>query len=1017
MNMGRWDRRRSTPQYFPSKRLCDNGFHLAKPFFIVFLRNFLTINQLKDMTSREIRKAFLDFFASKQHKIVPSAPLVLKNDPTLMFTNSGMVQFKDYFLGNGTPPAVRIADTQKCLRVSGKHNDLEDVGFDGTHHTMFEMLGNWSFGDYFKAEAIDWSWELLHTVLGLPADRLYATVFGGDEKEGLASDEEARNYWRKYLPDNQILDGNKKDNFWEMGAQGPCGPCSEIHFDFRSDEERAKVPGEKLVNMDDPSVVEIWNNVFMQFERKADGSLVVLPAQHVDTGMGFERLCMILQGKKYTYDTDIFTPFIQLVEKESGKTYTGSYERTAKTDVAMRVIVDHIRAVAFTIADGQLPSSNGAGYVIRRILRRAVRYYYSFLDVKEPLLNKLIPLLASEFSDVFPELKAQQDFVQKVILEEERSFLRTLENGLKILETNFNPDIKGWRLKDYCDNINIRVDWERLIYNNSLVIKILPFNLLVTDLESFGSINEYLNHDPNFLSGGKRLIDYDDIINQNIVALNNFIPKLVTGEAAFDLYDRSGFPIDLTELIAREREYSVDSQRFEKLLQEQKQRSKRDAEKQVGDWVIVEDDLYIDENGAFAKGVRFVGYDQLKVEDAKVLKYRAVTDKKGLQYQIVLNRTPFYAESGGQVGDTGAMYFDGERIAVLDTKKENDLIIHIVNELPENIYDPNVRAEVDKTKRQAISQNHTGVHLMHAALHAVLGKHAVQKGQNVDDKRLRFDFSHFQGVSKEELAQIEDIVNDKICENIALHEVRNMPIEDARKTGAMMLFGEKYGETVRVITFDKDFSQELCGGTHVQATGEIGLFKIVAESAVAAGVRRIEALTARTAREYVKSEIAELDKIRDIFKNPKETAKKVDALLDENKAQRKQIETMHIEQATALQKELRSAFQNTEGVNILIKQIALSDVNAVKTLATNLEKEIGNAVIVFGSINSDKPQLTICISPELAKAKNWNAGAIVREMAKEIKGGGGGSAVFATAGGTDTEGLVVALEKAKGLFN
>ena len=881
------------------------------------------------MTSREIRKAFLDFFASKQHKIVPSAPLVLKNDPTLMFTNSGMVQFKDYFLGNGTPPSVRIADTQKCLRVSGKHNDLEDVGFDGTHHTMFEMLGNWSFGDYFKAEAIDWSWELLHTVLGLPADRLYATVFGGDEKEGLASDEEARTYWLKYLPANQILDGNKKDNFWEMGAQGPCGPCSEIHFDFRSDEERAKIPGEKLVNMDDPSVVEIWNNVFMQFERKADGSLVVLPAQHVDTGMGFERLCMVLQGKHYTYDTDIFTPFIQLVEKESGKTYTGSYERTAKTDVAMRVIVDHIRAVAFTIADGQLPSSNGAGYVIRRILRRAVRYYYSFLDVKEPLLNKLIPLLASEFADVFPELKAQEAFVQKVILEEEKSFLRTLELGLKRFET----------------------------------------------LNTEGGI--------------------------------------VKGAEAFEMFDTYGFPIDLTELIASERGLSVDTEGFDKCLLEQKQRSKRDAEKQVGDWVTVIDEA----------GVEFVGYDQLTVENTKVLKYRAVTDKKGLQYQIVLNRTPFYAESGGQVGDTGAMYFDGEKIAVLDTKKENDLIIHIVNELPENIYDPNVQAEVDKTKRQAISQNHTGVHLMHAALHAVLGKHAVQKGQNVDDKRLRFDFSHFQAMTQAELAEIEDIVNDKICENIALNEVRNMPIEDARKTGAMMLFGEKYGETVRVITFDKHFSQELCGGTHVQATGEIGLFKIVAESAVAAGVRRIEALTGRTAREYVKSEIAELDKIRDIFKNPKETAKKVDALFDENKAQRKQIETMHIEQAAGLQKDLRSQFlviasdsAANEGVNILIKQISLSDVNAVKTLATNLEKEIGNAVIVFGSINNDKPQLTICISPDLVKAKGWNAGVIVKELGKDIKGGGGGSAVFATAGGVDTEGLVGALEKVRTLL-
>ena len=888
------------------------------------------------MTSHEIRQAFLDFFKSKQHKIVPSAPLVLKNDPTLMFTNSGMVQFKDYFLGNGTPPSVRIADTQKCLRVSGKHNDLEDVGFDGTHHTMFEMLGNWSFGDYFKKEAIEWSWELLHDKLGLPKDRLYATVFGGDAQEGLASDEEARNYWRQYLPDNQILDGNKKDNFWEMGAQGPCGPCSEIHFDFRSDEERAKVPGEKLVNQDDPSVVEIWNNVFMQFERKADGSLVVLPAQHVDTGMGFERLCMVLQGKKFTYDTDIFTPFIQLVEKESGIKYTGSYDRNAKTDVAMRVIVDHIRAVAFTIADGQLPASGGAGYVIRRILRRAVRYYYSFLGIKEPFLQKLIPLLATEFQDVFPELKAQEAFVQKVILEEEKSFLRTLELGLKRFET----------------------------------------------LDTEGGI--------------------------------------VKGSDAFEMLDTFGFPIDLTELLASERNFKVDTEGFNKCLLEQKQRSKKDAEKQVGDWVSP---LQSSQDSEEANRVEFVGYDELKVEDAKVLKYRAVTDKKGLQYQIVLNRTPFYAESGGQVGDIGFMYFspsvpkggDDERILVLDTKKENDLIIHIVSDLPEYI-DSIVSAEVNKNARQAISQNHTATHLMHAALHGILGNHAVQKGQSVDAKRLRFDFSHFQGVSKQELADIEKLVNQKIRENIALEEVRNMPIEEARKTGAMMLFGEKYGETVRVITFDKNFSRELCGGTHVQGTGEIGLFKIVAESAVAAGVRRIEAVTADGAELFMNSEKEELDKIRDIFKNPKETAKKVDALIDENKALRKQIEAMHLEQATALQKDLRSQFVDNQGFKLLIKQIALSDSNAIKTLTTNLEKEIGNAVIVFGTISNDKPQLTICISPDLAKAKNWNAGTLVKELGKDIKGGGGGQATFATAGGTDTEGLERALDRAKELL-
>ncbi len=873
------------------------------------------------MTSKEIRQAFLDFFKSKQHKIVPSAPLVLKNDPTLMFTNSGMVQFKDYFLGNGTPPAPRIADTQKCLRVSGKHNDLEDVGFDGTHHTMFEMLGNWSFGDYFKEDAISWSWELLTKVLGLQPDRLYATVFGGDDKEGLASDEEAREIWRRFLPDNHILNGSKKDNFWEMGAQGPCGPCSEIHYDFRSEEERLKVPGEMLVNQDDPSVVEIWNNVFMQFERKADGSLVPLPAKHVDTGMGFERLCMVLQGKRYTYDTDIFTPFITFVEKVSNKKYHGSYDRNALTDVAMRVVVDHIRAVAFTIADGQLPASGGAGYVIRRILRRAVRYYYSFLEIKEPFLNKIVPLLADEFAEVFPELKAQQDFVQKVILEEERSFLRTLENGLKRLDS----------------------------------------------IES-----------------------------------NNGI---ISGEDAFELFDTFGFPVDLTELIAREKGLSVDIEGFEKALQIQKNRSKADAEKQVGDWVV------IGEEGA----VTFVGYDALQVADAQVVKYRAVKDKKGLQYQIVLNKTPFYAESGGQAGDTGYMEFDGERIEVLDTKKENDLIIHIVNKVPENIQAENVLAQVDATKRAATSQNHSATHLMHAALHRILGKHAVQKGQNVDDERLRFDFSHFQAVTKDELAEIEHLVNQKIRENIQLEEVRNMPIEEARKTGAMMLFGEKYGETVRVITFDKDFSRELCGGTHVQATGEIGLFKIVSESAVAAGVRRIEAITADEAEKYINEELAELNAIREAFKNPKEPAKRVLDLMEENKRLQKQIEAMLLEQAAGLQKELRAEFVQKNGIQLLVKRIPLTDANAVKTLAYNLEKEIGNAVIVFGTVANDKPLLTIRISDELVQTKGMNAGNLIRELAKDIKGGGGGQAFFATAGGSDVSGLDAALARVKDL--
>ena len=719
-----------------------------------------------------------------------------------------------------------------------------------------------------------------------------------------------------------------------MGAQGPCGPCSEIHFDFRSDEERAKVPGEKLVNMDDPSVVEIWNNVFMQFERKADGSLVVLPAQHVDTGMGFERLCLVLQGKKYTYDTDIFTPFIQFIERESGKTYTGSYSRDAKTDVAMRVVADHIRAVAFTIADGQMPAAGGAGYVIRRILRRAVRYSYSFLDIKEPFFNKLVPLLANEFADVFPELKAQEAFVQKVILEEEKSFLRTLELGLKRFET----------------------------------------------LNTEGGI--------------------------------------VKGVEAFELFDTYGFPVDLTQLIASERGLRVDTEGFDVALKEQKDRSKKDAEKQVGDWVTIElseeESNYLSDNYSFFRDYK--DFEENKI-NTTVLKHRIVKDKKGDSFQIVLKFTPFYAESGGQVGDTGTLQFDNEIVNVLDTKKENDLIIHIVDKLPSNMYhNVKIIPKIDIKRRKAISKNHTAVHLMHAALHLVLGKHALQKGQSVDDNRLRFDFQNSGAVTKEELAKIELMVNQKIRENIALDE-QQMSIEAARQTGAMMLFGEKYGETVRVITFDPDFSRELCGGTHVAATGEIGLFKIVSEAAVGAGVRRIEAVTADGAEAYLNTEVAELNAIRDIFKNPKNTAQRVADLQDENKALRKQIEAMYIEQATALQKTLRSEFQNTEGVNLLIKQIGLGDANALKTLVANLDKEVGNAVMVFGTINNGKPQLTISISPDLAKAKGWNAGAWVRELAKEIKGGGGGQATFATAGGTDTEGLVKALEKAKVLLN
>ncbi len=875
------------------------------------------------MTSHIIRRQFLDFFRSKLHKIVPSAPLINKDDPTLMFTNSGMVQFKDYFLGNRIPESKRIADTQKCLRVSGKHNDLEDVGFDGTHHTMFEMLGNWSFGDYFKKEAIAWSWELLTEVYQLPKEKLYATVFGGDEKEGLAPDDEAKQIWLQFLPENHILYGAKKDNFWEMGEQGPCGPCSEIHIDLRSEADRASVPGETLVNKDHTEVIEIWNNVFMQFERRADGSLVPLPARNVDTGMGFERLCMALQNKKFTYDTDIFTPFIQLIEKESGKTYTGSYNRENKSDVAMRVAADHIRAVAFTIADGQLPSASGAGYVIRRILRRAVRYYYSFLDIKTPFLHTLVPLLASEFADVFPELKAQEAFVKKVILEEEKSFLNTLQEGLKRLDA-----------ADFSDGV-------------------------------------------------------------------------VDGQSAFELYDTYGFPIDLTRLIAAEKGWSLDEPGFETALQRQKSRSRTDAEKQVGDWTVLRE----------IPNVEFVGYDQLEVEAAKVSKYRTIRDKKGAQNQIVLTRTPFYAEGGGQVGDVGTLDFDGEQIRVTDVKKENDLIIHFVDRLPVHIDAEKVDAVVHANRRGLIENNHTATHLLQAALRKVLGTHVAQKGSLVNDEYLRFDFSHFAKLEDGQLEEIERMVNEKIRENIPLEEARNLPIDEARKEGATMLFGEKYGDKVRMITFDKNYSRELCGGCHVKATGKIGYFKILSESAVAAGVRRIEAITAARAETYINQELTELSAIRDIFKNPRNPSLNVAALQEENKRLQKEIDLLMERQAADLQAQLKTQFIDVNGIRFLSTRLPFSDAKLVKTLAYNLEKEAGDSVIVLGAVANEKPQLTIVVSERLIKDKNLNAGTMIRELAKDIKGGGGGQPFFATAGGTDVEGLDKALERAASLIH
>ena len=886
------------------------------------------------MTSRDIRRQFLDFFASKGHKIIPSAPIVAKSDPTLLFINSGMAPLKDFFLGNQTPPAPRVADTQKCLRVSGKHNDLEDVGFDGYHHTMFEMLGNWSFGDYFKKDALAWSWELLTEVYKLPKDRLYVSVFKGDEKEKLPFDQEAFDTWKQFVPEDRILPFGKKENFWEMGDQGPCGPCSEIHIDLRSDEERARKNGRDLVNADDPNVIEIWNNVFMQFNRKADGSLEELPAKSVDTGMGFERLCRAVQGASSNYDTDVFSPLIQFLASYSGIAYTGTYpgvhEDWKKTDVAMRVVADHLRAVSFTIADGELPSNTGAGYVIRRILRRAVRYAYSFLNIKEPILYRMCPILADEFHDVFPELKAQQDFVVRVILEEEKSFLRTLESGLKRIE-----------------------------------------NL--------------------------------DIQNNNI-----------SGQQAFELFDTYGFPIDLSRLIAREKGWAVDEDGFEKALNEQKDRSRRDAVKEVGDWTVLSGDNTIE----------FVGYDVLDTRGSQVVKYRTVVAKGQAQYQIVLDRTPFYPEGGGQVGDTGTMTFGsptpalptrkGEIIRVVDTKKENDLVIHILEKLPADLSAP-VACQVDARKRHLTENNHSATHLLHAALRQVLGSHVQQKGSYLDDKALRFDFAHFQKLTDEELARIEHLVNEKIRQNIVLGEDRRIPIEEAKKAGAMMLFGEKYGETVRMITFDPGYSRELCGGCHVKSTGQIGLFKITAETAVAAGVRRVEAVTADGAEAYISDNLSEVAALKNMLKT-KDLAKAVTDLQEENKRLQKEIERLVQEQANALRGDLRQQVQTVGNIRLIAAVLPIGDANAVKTLAFELERELAPAVVAFGSVSPEgKPLLTVKISEDLAKSQGLNAGTIVRELAQQfLKGGGGGQPFFATAGGSDASQLDAAVQAVRG---
>ena len=861
------------------------------------------------MTSFEIRQKFLQFFESKGHLIVPSAPLVLKNDPTLLFTNSGMVQFKDCFLGNTKPKSTRIADTQKCLRVSGKHNDLEDVGMDTYHQTMFEMLGNWSFGDYFKKEAIQWAWELLTEVYKLPKDRLYVTVFGGDPSEGLELDQEAMDLWVPFIGKDRVLLGSKKDNFWEMGDSGPCGPCSEIHVDLRSDAEVAKVPGKDLVNNDHPQVVEIWNLVFIQFNRLASGQLEPLPNKHVDTGMGFERLCMAIQGKLSNYETDVFTPLMTFISNTCGIPYGAG----PKTDIAIRVIADHIRAVSFAIADGQLPSNTGAGYVIRRILRRAVRYSFSWLNMKEPFLHTITPVLAAQFQQVFPELNQQLDYVCKVILEEEQSFLRTLEKGLKRME----------------------------------------------GLES------------------------------------------ISGVQAFELYDTYGFPLDLTALIARERGWTVDEQGFHAEMEKQKSRSRADAQKETGDWVQVIPQVKTE----------FIGYDSLEAE-SRIVKYRKVRQKNKDLFQVVLDRTPFYAESGGQVGDTGTITAGGDLIRIINTQKENDLIVHITEEFVKDPSAP-IIAVVDASRRSQIMNNHSATHLLHAALRKVLGKHVEQRGSLVDDRVLRFDFSHFAAMTREEICRVEDLVNQKIRENILKSEQRSVPLAEAKAMGAMALFGEKYGDQVRVITFDPAYSVELCGGTHVPATGHIGLFRITSEGSVAAGVRRIEAVTALAAEQFAREESTVLGKLRELFKNPKDVAASAEQLILEKAKLEKKLEQLYQQQALDLKENLVAQATKQGDMTLIIYSLTLPTADSMKTIAYALRQQFDDLMLILAATIEGKPMVTVMLGEAVVKAGKFHAGNMVRELAKEIDGGGGGQPFYATAGGKNPDGIQALLKKAR----
>jgi len=902
------------------------------------------------LAAQEIRQAFLDFFKSKGHQIVPSAPVVVKNDPTLLFTNAGMNQFKDYFLGNAKPENPRIADTQKCLRVSGKHNDLEEVGVDTYHHTMFEMLGNWSFGDYFKEEAIAWSWELLTEVLKLDKDKLYVTIFEGDDKEGLPKDSESYNFWKKVIAEDRILLGNKKDNFWEMGDTGPCGPCTEIHVDCRTDEERKAIDGATLVNNDHPQVIEIWNNVFIQFNRtwnkdkgglkgfqekdaeikaqigydKLRQGLITeytilenLPAKHVDTGMGFERLVRVIQKKSSNYDTDVFSGTIEATEKFVNKKYDGSDTKEA---VAFRVLADHIRAVSFTIADGQLPSNTGAGYVIRRILRRAVRYYFSYLDRKEPLLHLLVPVLAKQFEHVFPELQKQVEFVSKVVLEEENGFLKTLEKGLKRLDV-------------------------------------------------------ILKESPN---------------------------KIISGKAAFELHGTYGFPIDLTKLIASENNYDVDEAAYEQEKKEDQTTSRDATELNVDDWITLKEG-----------SVSFVGYDTLEIKTA-ILKYRKIKSKGKEQYQIVLDKTPFYAESGGQVGDTGYISFSDGVYEVVDTKKENDLIVHFLETIPADL-NGEVEVKVDAGMRKKTSIHHSATHLLQAALQQVLGKHIAQKGSLNNSDYLRFDFSHFAKVSNEEIEQVENIVNEKIRQNIPV-VIQELPKEEAMKLGAMALFGEKYGDVVRVVIMDENYSIELCGGTHVGSTGELGLFKITSESAVAAGVRRIEAVSGELALQFVNEKISQLVNLNQELKNPKDSVKAIQSLLDENASLKKELEKHQNEKVEIVKQQLRTKVTNRNNANLLIEKVEGVNGDGLKKIQFDLKNEFDDLFFVAVAVVNDKPLISIIISENLVKTKNLHAGNLVKELAKAIKGGGGGQPFYATAGGTDISGIETVLKQAEEIF-